>query len=191
MTGTWSKSDISNLIVVAAERNIILTGFMGTGKSEVGKQLAVVLGRKFIDTDIQIEKEEGLSIAQLFADRGEPYFRERERQMIARACRENGVVIATGGGAMVSEENAARLKASGTVICLTAAPEVILQRVQKDETRPLLLSEDRLARIRTLLSARATAYAKADAMIDTSHLSMSEVVQAVLAILGEDSDTFE
>jgi shikimate kinase len=176
---------------VAAERNIILTGFMGTGKSEVGKQLAAILGRKFIDTDIQIEKEEGMSIAQLFADRGEPHFREREKQIIGRACREDGVVIATGGGAMVSEENAAQLKASGTVICLTAAPEVILGRVQKDETRPLLLSEDRLVRIRALLSARAAVYAKADAMIDTSHLSVSEVVQAVLIILGEDSDTFD
>jgi shikimate kinase len=173
---------------VATERNIILTGFMGTGKSEVGKQLAAVLGRKFIDTDIQIEQEEGMSIAQLFATRGEPYFRERERQMIAHACREEGVIIATGGGAMVSAENAARLKASGTVICLTATPEVILRRVQKDETRPLLQSEDQLARVRTLLTARAAAYAKADAMLDTSHRAVNEVVQAVLAILGKDRD---
>ena len=171
--------------MVAAERNIILTGFMGTGKSEVGKRLAALLGRKFIDTDTQIEKEEGMSIAQLFAERGEPYFRERERQMITRACREGGVVIATGGGAMVSAENAAQLKASGTVICLTAAPEVILNRVQKDETRPLLLGEDRLGRIRTLLSTRAAAYAKADVLIDTSHLSVDEVMQAVLESLAK------
>ncbi|MBI3795946.1 MAG: shikimate kinase [Deltaproteobacteria bacterium] len=171
---------------MAAERNIILTGFMGTGKSEVGKQLATVLGRKFIDTDIQIEQEEGMSIAQLFATRGEPYFRERERQTIAHACREEGAIIATGGGAMVSAENAARLKTSGTVICLTATPEVILGRVQKDETRPLLQSDDRLARVRTLLAARAVAYAKADAMLDTSDLAVNEVVQAVLAILGKD-----
>jgi shikimate kinase len=173
---------------VAAKQNIVLTGFMGTGKSEVGKQLTAFLGCKFIDTDIEIEKAEGMSIAQLFADRGEPYFREREKQMVARACLEDGVVIATGGGAMVSETNAARLKASGTVICLTATPEVILKRIQKDETRPLLRSEDRLARIRALLSARATAYAQADAMIDTSHLSVNEVVQAVLAILGKDRE---
>jgi shikimate kinase len=127
-----------------------------------------------------------MSIAQLFATRGEPYFRERERQMIAYACREEGAIIATGGGAMVSAENAARLKTSGTVICLTATPEVILGRVQKDETRPLLQSDDRLARVRTLLAARAVAYATADAMLDTSHLAVNEVVQAVLAILGKD-----
>jgi shikimate kinase len=173
---------------VAAERNIILTGFMGTGKSEVGKQLAAVLGRKFIDTDVLVEQEEGMSIAQLLTDKGEPYFREREKQIIARACREAGVVIATGGGAMVSEENAARLKASGTVLCLTAPPEVIFARVRKDETRPLLQSDDPLARICTLLSARATAYAKADVTIDTSQLSVDEVVQAALAILGKEQE---
>jgi len=168
---------------VAAKQNIVLTGFMGTGKSTVGRQLAAFLSYKFIDTDSEIEKEEGMSIPQLFADKGEPYFREREKHLVARACLEDGVVIATGGGAMVSETNAARLKASGTVICLTATPEVILKRVQKGETRPLLQSEDRLARIHALLSARATAYAQADATIDTSHLNVDEVVEAVLAIL--------
>ena len=173
---------------MAAERNIILTGFMGTGKSEVGKQLAALLGRKFIDTDKRIEQREGMSIAQLFALRGESYFREQEKQAIAHACREEGVIIATGGGAMVSEENAARLKASGMVICLTATPEVIVSRVQNDQTRPLLQSEDRLARVRALLATRALAYAKADAMIDTSDLTVSEVVRALLTILGIERD---
>ncbi len=161
---------------------------MGTGKSEVGKKLAARLDRKFIDTDALVEQEEGRSIAQLFADKGEPYFREREKRMVARACQEGGVVIATGGGTMVNEENAAQLKASSTVICLTATPEVILNRVQKDETRPLLQSDDPLARIRTLLSVRATAYAKADVTIDTSQLSVDEVVQAALAILGKEQE---
>src|SRR5712691_2151987 len=105
---------------------------MGTGKSEVGKKLAARLDRKFIDTDALVEQEEGMSIAQLFADKGEPYFREREKRMVARVCQEGGVVIATGGGTMVNEENAAQLQASGTVLCLTATPEVILNRVQKD-----------------------------------------------------------
>ena len=184
MKGTWNKLDTSNF-VVAVELNIILTGFMGTGKSEVGKQLAVRLGRKFIDTDEMIEQEEGMSIAQLFADKGERYFREREKQMVARVCQKNSVVIATGGGAMVNEENAARLKASGLVICLTASPEVILGRIQKDETRPLLQGGEPLTKIRMLLSARAEAYAKADVTIDTSHLKVDEVVQAVLAAAGK------
>ena len=161
---------------------------MGTGKSEVGEKLAARLDRKFIDTDMLVEQEEGMSIAQIFTDKGEPYFREREKRMVARACQEGGVVIATGGGTMVNEENAAQLKASGTVICISAAPEVIFARVRKDETRPLLQSDDPLARIRTLLSVRALAYAKADAMIDTSQLSVDEVVHSVLAILGKDQE---
>ena len=159
---------------------------MGTGKSEVGKKLAARLDRKFIDTDVLVEQEEGMSIAQIFTAKGEPYFREREKQMVARACLKDGVVIATGGGTMVNEENAAQLKASGTVICLSATPEVIFARVRKDETRPLLQSAGPLARIRALLSVRAIAYAKADVTIDTSQLSVSEVVEAVLIILGKD-----
>jgi len=173
---------------VAAKRNIILTGFMGTGKSKVGKKLAARLDRKFIDTDVLVAREEGMSIAQIFTDKGEPYFREREKQMVARACLEDGVVIATGGGTMVNEENVAKLKASGTVICLSATPEVIFARVGKDDTRPLLQDDEPLARIRALLSVRALAYAKADVMIDTSYLSVNEVVQAVLAILGKDQE---
>ncbi len=180
MKGIWSKSDTFD--AVTAKRNIILTGFMGTGKSEVGKQLAARLNRRFVDTDELIEQEEGMSIAQLFAEKGEGYFREREKQMVARVCQEEGVVIATGGGAIINEENSTRMKASGVVICLTATPEVIFQRVQTDETRPLLRGGEPQTRIRTLLSARAEAYAKADVTIDTSHMSVNEVVQAVLGV---------
>ncbi len=141
---------------------------MGTGKSKVGKKLAARLDRKFIDTDVLVAREEGMSIAQI--------------------CLEDGVVIATGGGTMVNEENVAKLKASGTVICLSATPEVIFARVGKDDTRPLLQDDEPLARIRALLSVRAPAYAKADVTIDTSYLSVNEVVQAVLAILGKDQE---
>jgi shikimate kinase len=173
---------------VAAQRNIILTGFMGTGKSGVGKQLAARLKRRFVDTDELIEQGEGMSIAQIFAAKGEPYFREREKQIIAEVCQEHDTVIATGGGAIVNEENATRMKASGTVICLTATPEVILQRIRKDEARPLLQGGDPQTKIRTLLSARAEAYARAGVTIDTSCLDVDEVVQAVLKVLEETEE---
>jgi len=163
-------------------QNIILTGFMGTGKSAVGKKLAARLGRKFIDTDALIEQEAGMPIARLFSEKGEPYFRELEQQVIARVCLENSAVIATGGGAIIREVNAQRLKASGVVICLTAAPEVILARVQGDTTRPLLLADDPLKKIHTLLAVRAEGYAKAHVTIDTSRLSVDEVVEAVQAV---------
>jgi len=174
---------------VSRERNIILTGFMGTGKSEVGKKLAIRLGRKFIDTDVLIERETGTSISRLFTDQGEDYFRTLEQQAIIRACLEKGVVIATGGGAMVNAVNVKRLKASGTVICLIATPEVILARVQGNTDRPLLQGRDPLIQIRALLTARAKAYAAADVTIDTSYLGVDDVVEAIHTALAKELET--
>jgi shikimate kinase len=169
---------------VVRKDNIILTGFMGTGKSAVGKALATHLGYRLLDTDLLIEQEAGMSIAQIFAKKGEAHFRELEKQTIARACLEKGVVIATGGGAMTNTVNAERLKASGVVICLTASPEIILQRVQGNSDRPLLQGDDPLGKIRALLAARAEAYAQADITVDTSALKVEETVEAVLAAVG-------
>lgn len=159
---------------------------MGTGKSEVGKHVARQLGRKFIDTDDLIEREEGMPVAQIFSQKGEPYFRELEKQVVVRVCAEGNAVIATGGGTIVNKENADRLKGCGTVICLTATPEIILKRVRRDATRPLLQGGKPLIKIRTLLTARAEAYARADVTIDTSRLSINEVVQTVLAIAAKE-----
>jgi len=159
--------------------NIVLTGFMGTGKSTIGKRIAARLSRKFIDTDTLVEHKSGKPIAALFLERGEPYFRTLEREAIDQACSEKGIVVATGGGALVNEENVRKLKASGTVICLTATPEIILSRVQGNTDRPLLQSDDPLEKIRMLLAARAGAYAKADLTIDTSCLNIEEIVEKI------------
>ena len=163
--------------------NIILTGFMGTGKSTIGKYIAARLGRKFIDTDALIEQKSGKTIAALFMERGEPYFRTLEQEAIAQVCTEEGSVVATGGGALVNEENVRKLKASGTVICLTATPEIILSRVQGNKDRPLLQSDNPLEKIRTLLASRADAYAKADLTIDTSGLNVEAVVEKICSRL--------
>lgn len=163
--------------------NIILTGFMGTGKSTVGKKIADRLGWPFIDTDVVIEEEAKMTIPTIFAEQGEPYFRALERAVIARVCLETGNVIATGGGAMTNEENVRVLKENGTVICLTAQPEVILSRVQSNADRPLLQGEDPLTKIAMLLNARAEAYEKADFTVDTSHCTVDEVVEAICAHL--------
>ena len=157
---------------------------MGTGKSAVGRTLATHLGYRLLDTDLLIEQEAGMSIAQIFAKKGEAHFRELEKHTIARACLEKGVVIATGGGAMANAVNAERLKASGVVICLTASPEVIRQRIQGNSERPLLQGDEPLGKIRALLAARAEAYAQADITVDTSALNVKEAVEAVLAALG-------
>jgi shikimate kinase len=157
---------------------------MGTGKSEVGELLAKRLQREFFDTDVLIERAAGQSIARIFAEKGEPHFRELEKRMISQVCQEQRVVIATGGGAIVNMDNAFCLKESGTVICLTASPEIIVQRVQGNNDRPLLQGAGPLTKIRSLLTDRAEAYARADIMIDTSVLTPEEVVDAILIKLN-------
>ena len=154
---------------------------MGTGKSSVGKRLAARIGWRFFDSDVLIEQEAKTSIAQIFAEKGEAHFRALEKTTIDRLCRENNVVIATGGGAIVNDENAAHLKASGIVICLTATPEVIFTRVRGNTDRPLLQDPQPLEKIRTLLAQRAEAYAKADVTVDTSLLDIERVVGTILS----------
>jgi len=162
--------------------NVIITGFMGTGKTSVGKRLARRLGWTFVDVDQLIEQSAAMSVPQLFAERGEAVFRRLERRVIGRIVHKQNQVIATGGGAFVNPESRARLRVSGPVICLTATPQVILARVgRKLSSRPLLAgSGDPLARIKTLLSQRAKAYARADAMMDTSSFSVEAVVEKVV-----------
>lgn len=156
---------------------------MGTGKSEVGKLLAQRLQREFFDTDTVIEQAAGQPIARIFAEKGETHFRELEKQVIRQVCQKHELVIATGGGTIVNMDNAICLKESGTVICLTASPETIVQRVQGNHDRPLLQGEEPLTEIRSLLTARAEAYARADITIDTSALTASEVVEVICARL--------
>ena len=158
--------------------NIILTGFMGTGKTTVGKRLAKRLGWRFVDVDELIEAHAKMPVARIFAERGEPVFRRLERRYVNRAARSDQQVIATGGGAFVDAENRARLQAGGVTVCLTARPRVILERIGKRVAlRPLLRGGDPLKKIQTLLARRARAYAAADLTVDTSSQSVEEVVE--------------
>lgn len=162
---------------------IVLTGFMGTGKSTVGRELARRLGKLFIDVDERIERKVNLKVGEIFARYGESFFRQLEREELARALTEEAVV-ATGGGAIVDPENLARMRAAGPVVCLTASVEAILERTKSDSSRPLLQNVDRRQRVETLLAERASAYAQADICIDTTHRSPAEVVEAILIYLG-------
>jgi len=159
--------------------NVILTGFMGTGKTAVGKRLAKRLGWRFVDVDELIEASAKKSVAAVFAQHGEQVFRRLERRMIRQVTRGSEQVIATGGGAFIDERNRACLRVSGPVICLTARPRAILARVKpRLEARPLLRGhDDPLRRIRALLRQRAGDYAKADLTLDTSGLSVDEVLE--------------
>jgi len=165
--------------------NIILGGFMGTGKSSVGKRLAERLGYEFVDLDDLIEAEARLPIAQIFATRGETMFRAMEREMVIRVSARTRCVIATGGGAIVEPRNLEVLQGSGVVIALTASAEVILSRVGAGGDRPMLWGADTRQRVVDLLAERTPAYAKADALIDTSARSVDEVVEYILALLTD------
>ncbi len=161
--------------------NIILTGFMGTGKTAVGKRLAKQLGWRFVDVDALIEAGAKTPIPTIFAEHGEPIFRRLEQRTIRRVIRGDEQVIATGGGAFVDAENRRLLRAVGPVVCLTATPKVILQRVGATAAKRPMLSHasSPLARIQQLLAQRASAYAKADLMLDTSHLTVEAVVERI------------
>jgi len=162
--------------------NITLIGFMGTGKTTVGKRLAKRLGWRFVDIDEEIEASARKPVPRIFAEHGEPVFRRLEERIIRRATRTDHQVIATGGGAFVDPKNRARLRASGPVCCLTARPKTILARLgRRVKSRPLLAGADPLERIKTLLARRAKAYAQADVTIDTSDLAAEQVVERLWA----------
>jgi len=166
--------------------SVILTGFMGTGKTTIGRLLAERLHVRFIDTDARIEELEGRSVAAVFAEEGEPYFRAVERRVIAEAV-QTDAVVATGGGAIVDPVNYRCMHAAGPIVCLTADPDVIFARTATDNGRPLLNNGERRARITELLAERAAAYAQADITVDTSHADVRATVDEILARLRDST----
>jgi shikimate kinase len=167
-----------------AKRNIVLTGFMATGKTSVGRLLAARLGYDFVDLDTWIEAEAGMTVPQIFATHGEPAFREVEARMVQRAAGRTGCVVATGGGAILNPGNLDALRRSGTVVALTATPETILSRIGSVEDRPMLRGGEKRDRVRLLLKERAPAYAKADLTVDTSARTVEEVADHLLELLA-------
>lgn len=161
-------------------RNIILVGFMGTGKSTVGRALAQHLKWTFIDTDQGIEQEAGMSIPTIFEQYGEHYFRDLESKVIARTVAGEHQVIATGGGAVLREENRKAMLSGGLVVALKADSATIISRVREDTNRPLLAG-DLESKVQSLLKERERAYDFAQMVIDTSALSVSEIVQLIQA----------
>ncbi len=162
-------------------KNIVLTGFMGTGKSTVGQVVAQHLQRTFIDMDTLIEQREERPITQIFADSGEPYFRQLEANLCTELAQRHGLVIATGGGALVSETNLRVIEQTGLVICLNCQPNTLWQRIGQSQNRPMLAAQDkeRFARLSALLEQRASAYNRIPHQIDVTHLSPNEVAAQV------------
>jgi shikimate kinase len=161
--------------------NIILIGFMGVGKSEVGKSLAARQGMNFIDADEIIEKTEGRKISQIFEKNGEPYFRNLETEVIKTLEDYDNFVISTGGGVVLREENVKMLKEIGPLVLLTSSPEVIYQRLKELKDRPLLEQGDKMESIKEILDVRNPIYEKAaDLKIDTSNITPLAAVEEIV-----------
>jgi shikimate kinase len=160
--------------------NLALIGFMGTGKSCVGRLAAEALRFAFLDTDEVIKERAGKSIAEIFKEDGEAAFRESERGLVEELTRRTQTVIATGGGMPANDANLASLKSHALVVCLWASPEAIWERVREHSHRPLLDAADPLAKIRELLVLRSPFYRQADVLVSTEQRPMREVVAQVI-----------
>jgi len=166
-------------------RNIILIGYMGSGKSTVGRKAAKAVEYNFLDTDALIEKEEGMTISRLFEEKGEPYFREKETETIRKLIAEpKGNIIATGGGLPMKEGNAELLKELGTVIYLKAETDTLMKRLSGDNARPLLKNGDLREKIETMLAIRGPVYeATADLVLQTDNMSFYEIICQIEKLL--------
>jgi shikimate kinase/3-dehydroquinate synthase len=163
-------------------RNLILTGFMGTGKTAVGQEIARRLGREFVDMDALLEDREAMTVGSIFRQKGEACFRQLEASLCRELAARQELVIATGGGALIPDANREILSASGPVVCLTASPDVILRRLEVAEDRPLLDVASRQARVASLLAERREAYARIPLQVDTTGLAVARVADQVLDV---------
>lgn len=162
-------------------RNIALIGFMGSGKSTVGQALARELDMVFVDTDAVVEQQAKMSIADIFARQGEPAFRELERDVILTLCRESDLVIATGGGAFMTDEVRQALLQSAFVAFLEAPFDTLWERIRGGTERPLLAGADALERMQSLYATRLPVYREAHVSVDATR-QPDEVVQQLVEV---------
>ena len=167
------------------DMNIYLVGFMGTGKTAVGQALAKKKKLQFVDLDELIELKQKRAISDIFAKNGEPYFRKLEKRVLREVCKEKKFVVTCGGGIVLDKDNIKIMKETGIIICLAASPAVILERTRVYSHRPLLNVKDPKKQIELLLKLRAPYYVQADKTIDTSKISVKEVVDKILRIFSE------
>ena len=167
------------------EKTLVLVGMMGAGKTSVGRRLASILGVPFKDADVEIEAAAGCTINEIFERFGEPAFRSGERKVIARLLSDPPHVLAAGGGAFIDTETRQRIKERGISIWLRAPLELLVQRVLRKDTRPLLRNTDSRATLERLLREREPIYAEADIVIESDEGPHDVVVKRIMAALND------
>ncbi len=166
------------------DKNIYLVGFMGTGKTTVGKILSKELKREFVETDELIEKKENLDIPAIFSLKGERYFRKVEKEVLKEVSCKNSLIVSCGGGIVIDKENLSLLKKTGFVVCLTADASIIYERTVSYKHRPLLNVDNPLERIKKLLREREPFYKEAHLFIDTANISPQDVATKIIKELN-------
>jgi shikimate kinase len=161
-------------------RSIVLVGMMGAGKSSVGRRLAARLGIPFVDADIEIEKAAGMTITEIFAAHGEPYFRAGETRVIARLLEGGPQVLATGGGAFMNADTRATIRAKGISVWLRATLEVLSRRIKRRSDRPLLTNADPVETLRRLMDERYPVYAEADLTVESRDVPHEAIVDEII-----------
>lgn len=166
------------------QRSLVLVGLMGCGKSSIGKRLATRLSLPFVDADEEIERVAQKSISEIFADHGEAFFRDRESKVISRLLANGPQVLATGGGAFITPETRANVSAAGLSIWLRAELPVLMRRVAKRDTRPLLKGGDPEQVMRDLMTTRYPIYAEADLTVESRDVPHESIVSEIVAALA-------
>lgn len=161
---------------------------MAVGKSAVGRNLAKRLRRRFVDLDRSIEKTAGMKVKEIFAVKGEPYFRELEKQILAEILKTDGQIIATGGGVITDDDNLSLLRERTTLIGLTASIDTLLARAANGAKRPMLKGANRRERVAELMQQRESKYAQAHFIVDTSALTLEQVVDQIVAKLSAQDE---
>jgi shikimate kinase len=180
---------MNGILFEMSKLNIILTGFMATGKTVVGTMLAEQMGYEFVDTDELIVKRSGMPIAEIFDKKGEAAFRRFERDLAQELGKKDGLVVSTGGGLMLDPANVAALSRRGRIFCLVATPEEIFNRVSNDKhvNRPLLNVDDPMHQIVEMMTRREEGYGRFPQIV-TSGKTPEEVTRSLLTICRSDSD---
>lgn len=182
---TESVGATRQVLARLAGRPLVLVGMMGAGKTTVGRRLAAMLGRKFIDSDTEIEAAAGMDIPDIFSAHGEPEFRAGEARVISRILQEKDIVLGTGGGAFMSEETRALIKSCAVSIWLNAEFELLFARVSRRSNRPLLQTANPREALKKLIEARSPIYATADITVVSTDIPHDAVAQQIIEKLND------